>query len=225
MGCSTQAIPIVPGAQHEGFPGVRGGTVATKPTIFSTKCGPSTDATQIFVRRGNPRWLRSFVSTAEARPAASWRLRGEPPGTAGSVITLPSGGVVIGGQCSATWRGNSAARARRCPKKSAAWRRTFAVLATFSGNMLSSGSGMRKRRAAHATALRVSAADAERSRAYSATRSSSVSPPAPCFRGGGSVHFGRGSWKSVRPPNAVLLYDSGDIKRLSCEAWGVLKRS
>ena len=104
-------------------------------------------------------------------------------------------------------------------------RRTFAVLATFPGSMLSSGSGMRKRRAAHATALRVSAADAERSRAYSATRSSSVSPPAPCFRGGGSVHFGRGSRKSVRPPNAVLLYDSGDIKRLSCEAWGVLKRS
>ena len=82
-----------------------------------------------------------------------------------------------------------------------------------------------KRRAAHATALRVSAADAERARAYSATRSSSVSPPAPCFRGGGSVHFGRGSRKSVRPPNAVLLYDSGDINRLSCEAWGVLKRS
>ena len=44
---------------------------------------------------------------------------------------VPSGGVVIGGQCRATWWGNSAARARRCPKKSAAWRRTFAVLATF----------------------------------------------------------------------------------------------
>ena len=28
---------------------------------------------------------------------------------------VPSGGVVIGGQCSATWWGNSAARARRCP--------------------------------------------------------------------------------------------------------------
>ena len=138
---------------------------------------------------------------------------------------VPSGGVVIGGQCRATWWGNSAARARRCPKKSAAWRRTFAVLATFSGNMLSSGSGMRKRRAAHATALRVSAADAERARAYSATRSSSVSPPAPCFRGGGSVHFGRGSRKSVRPPNAVPLYDSSDIKRLSVEAWGVKKLS
>ena len=34
-----------------------------------------------------------------------------------------------------------------------------------------------------------------------------------------------GSRKSVRPPNAVPLYDSRAIKRLSCEAWGVLNRS
>ena len=176
--------------------------------------------TRAIFHHPSPSWL--FLSALAPRLAPSIRA-----------LSLPSSGMVCpnrrttrgDGPACATWRGNSAARARRCPKKSAAWRRTFAVLATFPGTMLSSGSGKRKRRAVHATALRVSAADAERARAYSATRSSSVSPPAPCFRGGGSVHFGRGSRKSVRPPNAVPLYDSGDIKRLSCEAWGVLKRS